>query len=269
MAEWIIGLMPAHRIYVEPFGGAGSVLLRKAPARMEVYNDLDEEVVNVFRVIRDERAFRELRRRLNLTPFARSEFELCYRPCRNRIERARRTLIRGWFAFGGRYKHRSGFKPAYITEDHQKYPAGEWQTWLMHFDVFAERLRNVTVECRPAIEVMERWDRKDALHYVDPPYVQSCRDFNEGGLHHYHFEMSDEEHVELARALRGLKGMVMVSGYDSDLYRELYKGWERRVKRASALNGKERFRTEVLWMNDACAGACTNYDLRFTIEEGA
>ncbi len=244
LAPWIISHFPDHRVYVEPFGGGGSVLLRKQRSYAEVYNDLDDEIVNVFRVARDHGAC--LKELLHLTPFARTEFLEAYEPTDDPVERARRTIIRTFMGFGSdgmSSKHKTGFRAN--SNRSGTTPAHDWKNYAEVFDLLIERLRGVIIENRDAKQVMETHDQKDALHYVDPPYVFSTR--SEKGAGEYKHEMDDDEHRALAAFLSTLKGTVIVSGYPSDLYAGLYEGWH--VEEKQALADGALARREVLWMN--------------------
>lgn len=244
LAEWIIGHFPKHRVYVEPFGGGGSVLMRKPRAYAEIYNDLNGEVVNVFRCARDQGA--TLAEALRLTPFAREEFLAAYEPSDDPIETARRTIIRSFMGFGANgidaKKGMTGFRAS--SNRSGTTPAHDWRNYADVFPVFINRLRGCIVENRDAREVMAQHDSPLTLHYVDPPYVLSTR---ADPRHGYRHEMTDQEHVELARFLRTLKGFVIVSGYPSPLYEELYAGWS--VSERAALADGARPRTEALWIS--------------------
>ena len=239
IAPWVISHFPTHKIYVEPFGGAASVLLRKPRSYAEVYNDLDGSIVNVFRVARDHGA--ELKRLLEMTPYARDEFELAYEDTEDLIERARRTLIRSMMGFSSvgalrKTGFRSNTTRSYTT------PATDWTGYPAALEGIIERLRGVVIENKDALKVMASQDTPDTLHYVDPPYVLSTRDDKE-----YRHEMDDTQHRELGAFLRDLKGRVIVSGYESPLYDELFAGWVKREKDSVA--DQARRRKEVLWMN--------------------
>jgi len=259
LAEWIIEQFPPHRIYIEPYGGAASILLRKPRAYAEVYNDLDGEIVNLFKVTRDRGD--ELLSKLELTPYARDEFDLSFSPTNDPIEQARRTVVRSQMGFGGNLTRpnrdqtpqRTGWR-TYSGKNRRSIPAGDWRNWPESFPAIIDRLRGVIIESRPAMEVMATHDAPDALHYVDPPYVHSTRGADCGGsIRGYRFEMTDDQHRELAVFLRGLRGGVIVSGYACDLYdRELYAGWQRLEKSAHAAGARDR--TEVLWMRNCDYG---------------
>lgn len=252
LAAWIISYFPAHRVYVEPYGGGGSVLLRKPRSYAEVYNDLDNEVVNVFRVARDHGV--ALKEKLYNTPFSRIEFKEAYKPSDCPIEQARRTIARSFMGYGSssttagrKAGGRGGSIATGFRADSNRsgtVPARDWKNYAELFDFLIERMRGVTIENRPAIEVMSAHDRSDALHYVDPTYVMDTRKDKRSD---YVYEMTDDQHRELADCLRGLKGNVVLSGYPSPLYDELYHGWSRAERVAMADGAKKRI--EVLWLS--------------------
>jgi DNA adenine methylase len=251
-ADDIIALFPPHRRYTEGYGGAGSVLLRKERCHAEVYNDLDGEVVNLFRILRDEDAAPRLVRALELTPFARAEFNLAYRQARDPVERARRLVIKSFMGFGsdgatGQY--RTGFRAS--SNRSGTTPATDWRNYPDALPAIIERLRGVVIEQRDAVEVMEKHDGPDTLHFVDPPYLLELRTRTHrrpgGGT--YRHELTREQHAALVTALRGLAGMVVLCGYASDLYDHALHDWQRIERRALADGARER--TEVIWINPA------------------
>ncbi len=241
LAPWIVEQMPPHHVYVEPFGGGGSVLMRKSRSYAEVYNDLDGEIVNLFRVLRDRG--RDLREKLALTPFSRVDFVESYEPTEDAVEQARRTVTRCFMGFGSNAHHRTtGFR----AKSHRSNttPAHDWRNYPDAMPAMIERLRGVVIENKDATEVMLYHDDATTLHYVDPPYVTDTRDAGSD----YNHEMTDADHRTLAETLNGLRGMVILSGYDGPLYSELYAGW-RRVERKALADGA-RERTEVLWLRN-------------------
>jgi DNA adenine methylase len=248
LAPWIIGHFPEHRVYVEPFGGAASVLLRKMRSYAEVYNDLDGRLVSLFRVLRSPDAAR-LIESLRLTPFARLDFEESYEPTDDPVELARRTVVRSFMGFGSNSHSRStGFRSN--SNRSNTTPAHDWANYPPALAAIVERLTGVVVEHRDAIKVIETHDGHDTLFYVDPPYPSVTR----GPDIDYAHEMDDDGHRRLAATLRGVRGMVVLSGYPCDLYdRELYADWHRVEK--SALADGARKRTEVMWLNAAAADA--------------
>jgi DNA adenine methylase len=246
LAPWIISHFPKHRVYVEPFGGGASVLLRKERSYAEVYNDLDTEIVHLFQVVRD--AGDALARALELTPFSRVEFNGAYRPSEDLVEKARRTVIRSFQGFGAdgvHSSHRTGFRSN--SNRAGTTPASDWVGYPDCLRLIIERLRGVVIEHRDAFELIPRHDAADALFYVDPPYVHATRKRVDKARGYRH-EMTDDDHRRLAEMLRAVRGKVVVSGYACDLYdRELFHDW-RRVDREALADGARK-RTEVLWMN--------------------
>lgn len=243
LAPWIISHFPAHRCYVEPFGGGGSVLLRKARSYAEVYNDLDGEIVNLFRVARDRGE--ELATRCEMTPFARTEFEQSYADCADELEQARRTLARSFMGFGSNaHNSATGFRANSNLSGTT--PAHDWANYPDALRRVVTRLRGVVIENRDAIACMQQHDGPDTLHYVDPPYVFSTRGDAKADYRH---ELSDTQHELLAAELADLRGVVIVSGYRCDLYDRLYAGWHR-IDRAARADGAAR-RVESLWMRQS------------------
>jgi len=249
LPPWIISHFPPHRVYTEAYGGAASVLIRKPRSFAEIYNDLDGEIVNLFRILRDDAMSSRLRHLLRLTPFAREELNLAYEPTGCIIERARRLLIIGFMGFGSNGHNtsiRTGFRIS--ARRSGTTPAHDWVDWPESMGALIERLRGVTIESKPALDILARHDAPDTLHYVDPPYVHSSR--NRGRRSHdYRHEMHDEDHRDLSNALKRLRGMVVLSGYPTRLYDELYPDWHQ-VRKAALADGARR-RTEILWLNDA------------------
>lgn len=246
LAPWIISHFPKHRVYVEPFGGAGSVLMRKPPAYAEIWNDLDGDVVNLFRVLRSSDAH-ELVRQLRLTPFSRVEFNTAYVPDLDPVEKARRLVIRSFMGFGSNGHNRAtGFRAN--SNSSGTTPAHDWQNYPDSLAMVVERLAGVTVESKDAKAVMAQHDGKDTLHYVDPPYVFATRaDLSKDYAH----ELTDDDHAELLVFLRGLDGMVVMSGYPSEMYDTALHDWHR-VEREALADGAAK-RTEVLWINPAAS----------------
>ena len=255
LAPWIIEHFPAHRIYTEAFGGAASVLIRKPRAKLvEVYNDLDGEIVSLFRILREPESAGRLREVLHATPFARDEFFLAYERSDDPIEQARRTVVRSFFGFGS--DSASGATTGFRANGNRQsaHPARDWSNYPDALQAFTERLRGVVIENRAAIEVIVQQDEPEALHYCDPPYVHETR--SEHTLRTgkgYRHEMTADDHRALGEVLHAAKGMVVLSGYDGPLYDELYGSWEVRRRRALADGGQERI--ETLWLNPACAEA--------------
>jgi DNA adenine methylase len=260
LAPWIISHFPKHKYYVEPFGGAAGVLLQKPRSDVEVYNDLDGDIVNFFRVLRDPELCKHLIEQCVLTPYSRDEFERAFEPAEDSLEKARRLVIRACMGFGsaGASRDKTGFrvdmKRPYSTamDVWAKYPDGLSNIGL--------RLAGVQIENRPAVSLFERHDDNDTLFYLDPPYVHNTRVIH--GKTGYNHEMTDEQHVELLNAARELKSMVIISGYESELYNDLLTGWTKNKtsSRISAGRGTD-VRTEVIWMNKSCTDQSTQLKL--------
>lgn len=256
LADWVIPHFPNHRVYVEPFGGAASVLLKKPRSYAEVYNDLDGEIVNLFMIARDHG--QELERALRLTPFSRSEYLAAWHPSDHPLERARRTVIRAFMGFGsaaatmrraGKSTVRGGLASTGFRANSNRSgttPAGDWKNYPDALRDIVTRLQGVVIENKDAFDVIRKHDGPKTLHYIDPPYVQKTRDAGDD----YAFELTDEDHCRLAELLLSLKGMVVVSGYRSDLYDELFIRWQRIDRRAYADGAKPRI--ECLWLSPSC-----------------
>jgi DNA adenine methylase len=241
LAPWITSHFPPHRTYVEAFGGGGSVLLRKTRSYAEVYNDLDGEIVNLFTVTRDRGE--ELAKLCELTPFSRADFAESYTTSPDPLEQARRTLARSFMGFGSNsHSKKTGFRAN--SNRSGTTPAHDWMNYPDALRITIQRLRGIVIENRDALKCMQHHDSAETLHYADPPYVFSTRSDAHGD---YPFEMSDEQHQTLAAGLKELTGMVIVSGYRSDLYDSLYAGWKR-IDRAAHADGAAK-RIESLWLS--------------------
>lgn len=260
LAPWVLSHFPPHVCYVEPFSGAASVLLRKQPSELEVINDLDGDIVNFFRVLREWPD--DLIRAIQLTPYAREEFHRSYdlenrlvrmitsRSRKHAVERARRLYVKSIQSYNGRRKgqYRSGWRFEKNMK-RGKRTVDEFNQVGHLWDV-ADRLKNVQVENDDALRIIERYDTPETLFYLDPPYLAETRS-QRWRNKAYMFEMVEEEHVRLADLLRSIQGMAVISGYPSPLYDELYTGWEVRETRARAANLTET--EEKLWISPAVA----------------
>ena len=250
LADWVIRHFPKHTCYTESFGGAAGVLLQKPRAYAEVYNDLDGEVVNLFRVLRNEDDRNKLIELLVFTPYSRIDFQEAWEPCDNSIEKARRLIIRAQMGFGsaGASKGITGFridtKRAYGTAQ------SLWVTYPNHLADVGQRLSGVLIENRPAIQILRDHDGAETLHYVDPPYVHDTRYSGAKTGRVYRHEMTDQDHEELLKVLLDLNGKVIVSGYPSELYNDYLGQWKRVDTSARISSGRGTdTRTECLWIN--------------------
>jgi DNA adenine methylase len=246
LAKWVISHFPAHELYVELFGGAASVLMRKPRSKGEVYNDLNGDIVNVFRVLRDREQATELIRLLELTPFAYEEYYLAYDACDNPIEKARRTIFRSFAGHGSDSvsRDKAGYRGLKNKESGVT-GAQAWAKFPKEVNKFVDRMQGVDIEHREAVKLIPLLDRVNTLFYSDPPYLISTRSLK--GSVKYPFEMTDQDHINLAEALHQIKGMAIVSGYSSDLYDQLYSGWRCINKSHRAQNAKPS--VECLWLS--------------------
>lgn len=242
LAPWIIGNLPAHDVYCEPFAGSACVLMRKPRSRAEIINDLNREIVHLFRVLRDPDQARRLCEMVSLTPYARAELDAAMEPSQDPVEQARRTLVRLHQSRTGEVSVRSwvAFRSRSWA---QRAPCGAgWGDFPEHLVAIVERLRGVCIECMPAVDLIRLQDHPDTLFYCDPPYALAVR-----GRGRYIHDMDDEEHAELADVLRSIQGMSVVSGYPTPLYDALFAGWERVGRQSIDQGGGAR--EECLWLS--------------------
>lgn len=251
IADWVISQFPGHSVYVEPFGGGASVLLRKPRAKLgEIYNDLDQSVVSIFRVLRDPEKAKRLEELLRLTPFARQELEDSYQPTGCPVEDARRAIVRAFQGFGSdsvTRGHRAGFRSRRATTGQNAWPALEWSRYPDAIAGFCERLQGVTIENRRWQEIMDQYDGRETLFYLDPPYLKTRGETaGKAGRRGYKHEIDDADHAELLEAAVECEGMVVISGYASGMYDDALKGWATRHLRSRAEQGLAR--QETLWI---------------------
>lgn len=251
VADQIISHFPPHTVYVEPFGGGASVLFQKprpsGKKGIEVYNDLDGDVVNFFRVLREQPE--NLIRAIYLTPFAKEEYELSQTPATgiDNLERARRFFVRSWQGRGGPTRSwRTGWRRVKLASVGAGQIAPYRFAVVDHLWVVAERLRGVQIENDDAFNLIRRFDSESTLFYCDPPYPAMTRShrWRRNGYRH---EMTDDDHKRLADLLHKVCSMVVISGYPGELYEELYGGWARECFRAMNDSGTQV--QECIWMS--------------------
>lgn len=248
--DWLLPLLPKCHHYCEPFAGSAAVLLNRLPSLIETYNDLDGEVCNFFRVLREQKE--KLVEAIGLTPFSREEFSLA---CQldgglPQLERARRFYVRARQVRTGLAQTASLGRWANCKDTSRAGMSGVVSRWLGAVEALpeiGERLIRVQIENRPAVDVIELYDSKETLFYCDPPYVHETR----GDSKAYGHEMSDEQHRALAYSLNRTKGMVALSNYDCDLINRLYppKQWRKIVGPERTIHSTKDTRREVLWVN--------------------
>lgn len=235
LAPWIISHFPQHKHYIEPCGGAASVLLQKprSMSAIETYNDLDGNVVNFFSVLRDRPA--ELIRKINLTPWARAEYELHYKPAADPVERARRFWVGCWFAISHLPYTSSG-----MSMDKARLPGKSnalTQLDQKHLEAAAQRLKGVQIENRPYQEVVKDYASDVSLIYFDPPYVPETRAVPD----QYALDWNEQDHIQAADLLRQSPGYIIVSGYACELYEDLHeaRGWLRKSRKTQTTGSKK------------------------------
>lgn len=245
---WLLPLLPECHHYCEPFAGSAAVLLNRAPSAVETYNDLDGEVVNFFRVLRDRPD--DLVRAIGLTPFSRAELGRAVGDASElgEIERARRFFVRARQARTGLAQTASPGRWAHCRQTSRAGMAGAVSRWLGSVESLPDialRLLRVQFENRPGEDVIRLYDSPNTLFYCDPPYVHSTR----GDRRAYGYEMTDAGHASLAGVLGRCQGKAAVSGYRCDLMDALYRGWKRFDAPAKRCHSIKRLRREALWMN--------------------
>lgn len=252
LADWIVNHLPSHITYLEPFFGSGAVFFNKPSSRVETINDLDSNITNLFKVIRDYPE--DLARSIEYTPWSREEYDSLLLPAGDieviprtgdPVEDARRFLVRCWQAFGSKTSDRVGWKNE-VQGKQGKNAVNIWCKLPQRIMDVTQRLKTVQIENRPAMEVIERHRYPGVLIYADPPYPISTR---HGRI--YKHEMTDADHIDLLNALDKHPGPVLLSGYSCPLYNDRLKHWERRTTRSFAEGGRER--QEVLWINPVAA----------------
>lgn len=237
--NWILSYIPPHIVYVEPYFGSGTIFFDKEPAKIEIINDIDKDIYNYFKVLRDDPE--KLIEKIMFTPFAIEEYkksrELSIYD--NEIERARKFAVRCYFGIGNSNVYKNGFR-----RSKSKTASNKSKTWAQlpdHLKKATIRLKNAIIENDEAINIIKKYNNKDVFIYCDPPYILSSRK-----NHLYNYEMTDNQHMELLKTLKDHKGKILISGYDNELYNEILEDWNKEVITASSECGK---RIECLWMN--------------------
>ena len=245
MAEWIIQHFPEDyekMVYLEPFAGSSAVFFNKKPGIVETINDLDGDVVNFFKVLREHPE--KLINQIKLTPFSREEYKLSMLPCDEPIERARRFAVRTTQSIGA--------KPDSGWRNHKKALAGgtalKWNGLPETLEQAVIRLKGdtqniVQIESMDALKLIEKYDFPDVLMYIDPPYVKDTRRTKKL----YKVEMDETGQSKLLELLEKSKAKIVLSGYQSELYDGKLKGWYKDTiqARTTAVDTA----TETLWIN--------------------
>ena len=242
VADWIINTFPIHEVYCEPFFGSGAVFFSKHPSGTETINDIDGNLINLFRVVRDNAE--KLAAAVEMTPYSRDEYSICHEYNENDVERARQFLVRTWQAFGGKTysKAASWAHDRTNTVFRPKY----WCKLPDRILDMVERLKMAQIENMDALELIGMYNRSNTLLYVDPPYLKSTRT-----QLHYECEFAKpEQHKELLQLCREHKGFCIISSYENDFYNDMLDGWEKRSMRTQTNCAGTAI--ETLYLNPAC-----------------
>lgn len=253
LRNWIIEHLPPHQFYAEPFAGAASVLLGKEPAPGgEIINDLNSDVVNLFRVMQDAQQSAELIRRLDWTPYAHAELKLSWNPSEDPIEKARRMLIRSFMGIetSGGNGTKSGFRMGNV--DLKRFDqdgkrtfrncAKDWSNWKDQIEMIRERLSLVMIYEMDALDFIRLMDSENCLLYVDPPYHHDTRSSTR-------YAVEFEEHKALISRLLACESMVVLSGYQCPEYERLESSGWNRVEKDYRANMSVKRRKECLWIS--------------------
>jgi DNA adenine methylase len=264
----IVSHFPSHRTYVEPFGGSAAVLLAKEPALVEVYNDIDGDLINFFRVVRDSKLCGKLQAAADNTLYSRAEFELATQVSDDHVESARRFIVRHRMSFGG-----MGKDWCYSVHNSRKGTAAAIRRWRWGVDALPaihQRFKSVQIECADWRDVMSRYDRPETLFYCDPPYLPQTR---VAGT--YSHELTQHDHRELVAYLLSVRGMVVLSGYRHQTYSPLERAAWARIDYPTCthVRGSLTRRMECLWLSPSVARQEQNRNLftppREKMREGA
>lgn len=241
IADWIARQFPTHETYVEPFFGSGAVFFTKRPSGTETINDIDNEVVNLFRIVRDHAE--KLCKAIEMTPYSRQEYiSSMDEKAADSLERARRFLVRTWQGYGGKTNCTTGwahdrsnsvFRPKY------------WSLLPTRILNIVERLKMVQIENMDALELIALYNRKSTLLYVDPPYLLETRT----SKHYKHEFTTRKKHMELLEVCMKHKGFCLISSYDNELYNTILKDWTKRTIKVQTNNAKTAI--ECLYVNPA------------------
>jgi DNA adenine methylase len=246
----LVGLLPRHHTFISVFGGSGADILGKAPSLLEVYNDLDHDLFNLFSVLRDRKEADELIRRVRSTPYSRETFgeakKLLRDPNSDRVSRAWATVACANQGHVGAHFSSPSHSWGYFV---QPRGAPRWFRLCDTLDRVVRRFSRVILECSSWEKILDRYDSNSALFFVDPPYVISTRVGNKAQYRH---ELTEDDHGRLLRSIKTLSGGVMISGYDHPLYNDELRTWTRivfdKVCSTSPKNEKPR-RVEIVWTN--------------------
>lgn len=249
LAQRIIGLMPAHTHYLEPFAGGLSVLLQKDwQGISEAVNDLNGELVTFWEVLASPELFDQFYRELECTPLAQPLFEAATGESTDAVTRAVQFFIRARQSRQG--LQRDYTTPTKRTRRGMNEQVSAWLTAVSGLPVVHQRLRRVEIRCMPAADFIRTYDHEQALFYADPPYLHETR----STTGEYSREMSREQHAELLGVLAGIKGKFLLSGYPSELYSDWagkhgYRCEQFQIDNKASSAKQKKTKTECVWCN--------------------
>lgn len=254
MANDIIRLFPKHKVYVEVFGGAGHILFKKEPSEIEVYNDIDSGLYLFFKILRDENKANILKQKLDLTPYSREEFYHCrdtWRDEQDDIEKVRKWYVTAMQSFSTNFSTWSHSKNK--SRRGMSQAVSQWLGKIENdLPKAVERLKTVQIENMDYKDLIKKYDGKDTLFYLDPPYIHKTRQMT----YQYTYEMTDQQHEEMINILLHIKGKAILSGYDNEIYNKLLdNGWKKMFlgeydKRSEkAINESRNKGKEFIWIN--------------------
>ena len=239
LADFIISNFPEHKIYVEPFCGGGTVLLRKNPSEIEIINDIDSGIISIFESVKND--CNNFLEKLSQIEYCKENFT---KALNNEFDKPINEFIL-------RRMSRSGMKKNFSWSERlrggQVGDVNAWQNAIKNIPLTSKRLQNVKIYNKPAIEIIKIYNNENVLLYCDPPYLHETR----VSKNVYDYEMNRQEHIELAEELNDFKGKVVLSGYESNLYNQLYKNWnkiEKSIVNHSSQQKKKSLKKEVLWI---------------------
>jgi DNA adenine methylase len=252
----LLPLIPQTHTYVEPYGGAASVLLNRRPSTIEVFNDLNDNLVNLFQVIRDPDTAEDFQARVEATLYSRAEFHEAVRitvhGTEDRVLRAWATYVVHNLGISGKLHTSNG---NWSRSRDQRLNTARWWRKYERIAQVHDRFRHVQIESRDALQVIETWDSARTTFYLDPPYVLETR----GDRGYYQFEQPEDHHRQLVDLLLEVEGCVVLSGYEHPVYDRLGgHGWvktaysQAAVMRVAQKDGEKPDRIEVVWRNPRC-----------------
>lgn len=240
LAPWIVGHIPPHKVYCEPFLGSAAVFLNKDPAYNEILNDIDSDIYNFFKVVREHH--KELCRLIEATPYSRTEYSAAYmdEPVSD-LERARRFAVKCWQGFGCGNKYKNGYRRG--IGDTSPNPAKAWAKLPEAIQFAAERLKNAQIEQVDALKLIKDMHGENTFIYIDPPYMKDTRKKK----NQYNHEMTDEQHMKLLKIAKESSCNIMISAYENEIYNNTLVDWRKEHKSTTAECSRRRI--ETLYMN--------------------